>query len=168
LSFDAVKFLVVDDNHHMRILLTEILRSMGVRKILHASEGMEAIELLRRQPVDIILTDLAMRPMDGVDFVRLLRNDPQSPAPYCPVMMISGHTTLRRIYEARDAGVTEFLSKPVTVRGILSRMDQIINHPRPFVKSADYFGPDRRRRQDPEYRGPRRRSDEGRLAQVLD
>ena len=168
LSFDAVRFLLVDDNHHMRVLLTEILRSIGVRKVLHANDGMEAFEKLRGQPVDIILTDLAMRPMDGVDFVRLLRNDPSSPAPYCPVLMISGHTTLRRIYQARDAGVNEFLSKPVTVRGLMARMDQIINHPRPFVKSSDYFGPDRRRRQDPEYRGPQRRSSEGPIAQVLD
>jgi CheY-like chemotaxis protein len=163
-----MKFLVVDDNQHMRTLLAEILRSVGVRRVLQASDGMQAIEMLRGEAVDIILTDLAMRPMDGVDFVRLLRNAPDSPAPLCPVMMISGHTTLRRISEARDAGVNEFLSKPVTVRGLLSRMDQIINHPRSFVRSADYFGPDRRRHQKADYSGPWRRAEDGRRSQVVD
>jgi two-component system chemotaxis response regulator CheY len=105
--------------------------------------------------------------MDGIEFVKLLRNMPDSPASFCPVLMISGHTTLRRIFEARDAGVTEFLSKPLTVRGMLGRIDQIINHPRPFIRSRDYFGPDRRRFDKPEFDGPWRRQDD-RPATVLD
>ncbi len=168
MSFETLKLLLVDDNQHMRVLLTEILRAAGVRKIVQAADGMEAMELMRRQTIDIILTDLSMAPMDGVDFVRLLRHAPDSPAPYCPVIMISGHTTLRRISDARDAGVNEFLSKPVTVRGVLGRLTQIIEHPRPFIRSNDYFGPDRRRHQNPNYSGPRRRSLEGPLATVLD
>jgi CheY-like chemotaxis protein len=167
LPFDTVKVLVVDDNDHMRILLVEILRAVGVRHIFQASDGMKALQLLRRETVDLVTTDLAMRPMDGVEFVRLLRTMDDSPAPYCPVLMISGHTTLKRIFEARDAGVTEFLSKPVTVRGMLGRIEQIINHPRPFVRSGDYFGPDRRRHNKPGYEGPWRRAGD-RLAQVLD
>lgn len=159
--------LVVDDNHHMRILLAEILRAVGIRHILHAGDGMEAMQMMRREQVDIILTDLAMRPMDGVDFITLLRTMPDSPAPYCPVLMISGHTTMSRLQAARDAGVTEFLSKPITVRGMLSRIDQIINHPRPFIRSSDYFGPDRRRNTKAGYDGPMRRAHE-RAATVLD
>ena len=64
--------------------------------------------------------------------------------------------------EARDVGVNEFLSKPVTARGVLERIAQVVDNPRPFVRSAGYFGPDRRRRADPNYNGPRRRaSDRG-------
>jgi len=168
LSLADVKILLVDDNQHMRTMLAEILRAVGARRIVQAEDGMEAMGLLRANPVDMIMTDLAMRPMDGIDFVRLLRNDEESPAPYCPVIMISGHTTQRRLFEARDAGVNEFLSKPITVRGVLHRINQIIEHPRPFVKCNDYFGPDRRRQENPAYRGPRRRSHEARLSTVLD
>ena len=132
--------MVVDDNHHMRILLTEVLRAVGVRRVVQAEDGEQALKLLQVQEVDLIMTDLAMVPMDGVDFVRLLRNDPKSPAPMCPVLMISGHTTLRRIFEARDAGVNEFLSKPITARGVLHRIGQIIDHPRPFIRSASISG----------------------------
>jgi two-component system, chemotaxis family, chemotaxis protein CheY len=168
LRFERVTILLVDDNQHMRILLTEILRAIGVRQVLEAADGDEAMTMLRRHTVDIIITDLAMIPVDGVDFVRLLRNSPDSPNPMCPVIMLSGHSTERRIFAARDAGVNEFLSKPVTVRGILSRIGQIIDHPRPFIRSAEYFGPDRRRRQDPSYQGPRRRSVDNPFEQVLD
>jgi len=155
--FDLLKILLVDDNHHMRVLLTEILRAIGVKHVYEAADGSEALQVMRRAPVDIIITDFAMSPVDGVDFVRLLRNSPDSPNALCPVIMVSGHSTERRVGEARDAGVNEFLSKPVTARGVLERIGQIIDHPRPYVRSSEYFGPDRRRKDDPNYNGVRRR-----------
>ena len=68
------------------------------------------------------------------------------------------HSTMRRIAEARDAGVNEILAKPVTVRGVLSRISEVIENPRPFVRTPDYFGPERRRRADPNYTGKMRRA----------
>jgi CheY-like chemotaxis protein len=156
--FDLLKILVVDDNQHMRLLLTEILRALGVRHIFEALDGAEALQALRETPVDIIMTDLTMGPLDGIDFVNLLRNSPDSPAPFAPVIMITGHSTLRRVAEARDAGVNEFLAKPVTARGVIHRMTLIIEHPRPFIRCETYFGPDRRRRAEPGFTGPYRRS----------
>lgn len=158
LRFDLLKILLVDDNHHMRILLTEILRAIGVRTIYEATDGAEALQLMRTHPIDIIMSDLAMHPLDGIDFVRLLRNSPDSPNPMAPVIMITGHSTMKRVNEARDVGVTEFLSKPVTARGVLERINRVVENPRPFVRTTAYFGPDRRRRADPAYDGPRRRS----------
>jgi DNA-binding NtrC family response regulator len=72
--------------------------------------------------------------------------------------MITGHSTQRRVTEARDVGVNEFLSKPVTARGVLERIGRVVDSPRPFVRSETYFGPDRRRKTDPSYDGPRRRA----------
>ena len=157
MRFELLNILLVDDNHHMRVLLTEILRAIGVRQVFEANDGAEALQIMRAQQIDIIMTDLAMQPLDGLDFVRTLRNSPESPNPMAPVIMITGHSTLRRVSEARDVGVNEFLSKPVTARGVLERIARVVDNPRPFVRSADYFGPDRRRRADPNYNGPRRR-----------
>jgi two-component system chemotaxis response regulator CheY len=158
LRFELMKILLVDDNHHMRVLLTEILRAIGVREVFEAADGAEALQVMRAQPIDIVMTDLAMQPLDGIDFVRLVRNSKDSPNPMVPVIMITGHSTMRRVAEARDVGVTEFLSKPVTARGVIERINRVVEHPRSFVRTGDYFGPDRRRRDDPEYPGPRRRS----------
>jgi two-component system chemotaxis response regulator CheY len=105
-----------------------------------------------------VITDLAMQPLDGIDFVRLLRNSPDSPNPMIPVIMITGHATQRRVAEARDAGVTEFLAKPLTARGVIERISQVVDHARGFVRAEGYFGPDRRRRADPQYAGPPRRA----------
>jgi CheY-like chemotaxis protein len=113
---------------------------------------------MRGTNIDIVFTDLTMQPLDGIDFVRLLRNSPDSPNQMCPVIMITGHSTQKRVKEARDAGVTEFLAKPVTARGVIDRITRVVEHPRPFIRNEDYFGPDRRRRVDPSYSGPKRRS----------
>jgi len=158
LRFELLNILLVDDNHHMRVLLTEILRAIGVRQVYEANDGAEALQVMRTHQIDIIMSDLAMQPLDGIDFVRLLRNSPDSPNPMAPVIMITGHSTHKRVNEARDVGVNEFLSKPVTAKGVLDRISRVVESPRPYVRTANYFGPDRRRRHDPDYSGPMRRS----------
>ena len=62
-------------------------------------------------------TDIAMQPIDGVDFVRLIRHAADSPNPTVPVIMVTGHCTVAKVAEARDAGVNEFMAKPVTAKG---------------------------------------------------
>ena len=157
MRYDLLKVLIVDDNQHMRVLLGEILRALGVRHIYEAGDGAQGLQMMRNEPVDIVMTDLSMKPLDGIDFVRLLRNSPDSPGHKCPVIMITGHSTHQRVQEARNAGVNEFLAKPLTARGVIERLNQVIDHPRAFVRTTDYFGPDRRRRADPRFKGPRRR-----------
>jgi DNA-binding response OmpR family regulator len=85
-----------------------------------------------------------------------VRTDDDSPNMFLPIIMMTGHTERARIFSARDAGVTEFLAKPVTAKSLLMRLTNIIEHPRPFVRAKGYFGPDRRRRSE-EYAGPERR-----------
>lgn len=158
MRYELLKILIVDDNQHMRVLLAEILRAIGVNAIFEANDGAEGLQMMRAHAVDIVMTDLSMQPLDGIDFVRLLRNSPDSPNQMIPVIMVTGHSTMKRVAEARDAGVTEILTKPLTARGVIDRITRVINHPRPFIRTDDYFGPDRRRRNDPSYEGPRRRS----------
>jgi DNA-binding response OmpR family regulator len=74
--------------------------------------------------------------------------------------MVTGHTERQRVEAARDAGVTEFLAKPITSQNILLRIAEIVDRPRPFVRCDGYFGPDRRRRRDDSHTGPWRRSDD--------
>jgi two-component system chemotaxis response regulator CheY len=166
LRFDLLKILLVDDNHHMRVLLSEILRAIGVKDVFEAADGAEALQTLRNHPIDIVMTDLAMQPLDGIDFVRLVRNSRDSPSPMVPVIMVTGHSTLRRVAEARDVGVNEFLSKPVTARGVIERIGRVVDSPRPYVRTTEYFGPDRRRRDDPDYAGPHRRDKDKQAADI--
>ena len=62
---DRLKVLIVDDNKHTRLLLAQILRSLGITQTIEAADGVEGLAALRNHAIDIVLTDLAMEPMNG-------------------------------------------------------------------------------------------------------
>jgi two-component system chemotaxis response regulator CheY len=149
--------LIIDDSAPMREIIGTILKSLGVRKIIEASDGVEALKAVTEREIDIIFTDLMMQPVDGLAFIRWVRTSPASANPYVPIIMITGHATRASLNEACMAGVTEFLAKPLTARGVLHRVNEVINNPRDFVRAGAYFGPCRRRRIDHDYEGDERR-----------
>ena len=71
--------------------------------------------------------------------------------------MLTGHSEKKRVVSARDAGVTEFLAKPISAKGLYQRIVNVVANPRPFIKTKTYFGPDRRRNVNPNYVGTERR-----------
>jgi two-component system chemotaxis response regulator CheY len=141
-SFDSLHFLLVDDNQHVRAIVAAILRSAGVRHLREADNGAEGLECLRQFPADIAIVDFMMTPMDGVEFVIEARKGKHA---YLPIIMMTGFSDRARVCEARDAGVTEMLAKPITARSLLERVESVVLNPRPFVRSDSYFGPCRRR-----------------------
>ncbi len=153
-----LRFLLVDDNHHMRAIVGAILKGVGVKHVREAMDGAEALQALRDGPVDIAVIDFKMTPLDGVQFTHLVRNSTDSVDPFLPIIMLTGFAERNRVFEARDAGVTEIVVKPVTARSLLDRINTVIFKPRPFVRSSGYFGPCRRRRDETRYAGPYRRS----------
>ena len=156
----SLQVLVVDDNPQMRSLVMTILRGAGIRTVREAAHGGEALQVLRDFPADLAIVDFNMRPLDGVAFTRLIRNAKDSPNAYLPIIMMTGHAERSRVMDARNAGVTEFVVKPLTAKSLLSRIQAVIFKPRPFVRTDDYFGPCRRRLVDPRYGGPFRRSED--------
>jgi len=156
-AFEQLRALVVEDNAHMRKLLRELIAALGIKESYEAANGKEAFAILREHQPDLVLTDLTMQPMDGIEFTRQVRLSPASPNPYVPIIMVTGHTERHRVEAARDAGTTEFLAKPVTVNNLFLRIAEIVERPRPYVRCATYFGPDRRRHNDEKYNGPWRR-----------
>ena len=90
-----------------------------------------------------------MEPVSGIEFVKRLRLSKDSPNPFLPVILLTGHTELKRVLIARDAGVNEFLAKPISPKELYVKIRSIIENPRPFIRTETYFGPDRRRRDVP-------------------
>ena len=160
-DYSSLKILLIEDNQHMRSIVGAILKGTGIRSIREARDGAEGLDTLRQFPADIALVDYNMSPIDGVEFTRMLRNAADSSNPYLPIVMITGHSERSRVYEARDAGVNEFVVKPLTARALLGRINSVIMHPRPFIRCKSYFGPDRRRNNDTAYAGPFRRNTDG-------
>lgn len=157
-DFHNLNVLIVDDNKHMRTLIRTVLNALGVWNVHEASDGADALKELEIFPADILICDLMMTPFDGIELTQMIRTAADSPNPFLPIIMLTGHTEMFRVAEARDVGVDEFLAKPISPKTLYGRIAQVIDNRRDFVKAGNYFGPDRRRRDDPNYIGKERRS----------
>jgi len=142
----------------MRKLITTILQAFGTNHIYEAPDGERAWAIVCDTNPDVVILDWQMEGMSGLEFAKQVRTSPQTPNPFVPIIMLTGHTNIEQVLQARDAGINEFLAKPVSVKAILSRLISVIEHPRPYVRTKSYFGPCRRRRTGDEYRGPERRT----------
>jgi two-component system, chemotaxis family, chemotaxis protein CheY len=162
MSLESVEALILDDNSHMRGILRAILTSLGIRRLHDAADAAEAFEVLKREPVDLSFVDYRLDGVDGLEFCRLVRTGVDSPNRFLPIIMVTAYSERSRVIEALNAGIDEFLVKPIRAIDVANRINAVVERRRPFIKSRDYFGPDRRRRNDPRYRGPlRRASDPG-------
>jgi CheY-like chemotaxis protein len=145
-DFSRLSALVVDDQISFRRVLADVLRALGFGRVLMAGSGSEALELLAQGSIDIALVDYRMETMSGLDIARRIRRGDRGVNPYVPVIMVSDDTTCEAIFAARDAGVNEFLAKPLSAERVLMRVRSVLDNPRPFVRSGTFVGPDRRRR----------------------
>ncbi len=161
-ALDELNLLIVDDSKHMRTLVRTIVNSLGILEVYEAENGEQAYKVLEDFPVDIIIVDWNMSPMDGIEFTRQVRTSDDSPNAYVPIIMLTGHTQMKRVEIAGDAGVNKFLAKPVSAKKIYQRIHEILEKPRQYIRTPNYFGPNRRRKNDPEYRGEERRKQSGR------
>lgn len=147
--------LVVEKHDTMRRILVGILHAMGLRDIRQATDPDAGFAAFRDAPADLVFTDWAPG-LDGIRLLRRIRADDASPDPFAPVIVVSANTELRHIYQARDAGMTEFLGKPFKAKLIYARICAVIERHRVFIRNPSFFGPDRRRRRV-RFEGPDRR-----------
>ncbi len=153
----ALRLLVIDDNAQMRELVGAVLGAAGVRSVFFAYNGRQGLDMISSHRPDIVYVDYEMPVLNGLDFVTAVRGLP-SPDRFIPIIMLTGYSDLVRLKLARDSGVTEFVAKPVSAKTLLDRLQAVILHPRPFIRNASFFGPDRRRKRIAAYEGPQRRA----------
>lgn len=145
IAFDALRFVVVDDNAHMRRIVRTLLRAFGSREIYEAEDGADGLEAVESLSPDILLTDIKMPILDGIELTRMIRNPNGSKNPFLPIIMISAYSEKKHVIAAREAGVSEFLCKPVSASALYRRIQNVVENPRQFVQVGPYFGPERRR-----------------------
>jgi two-component system chemotaxis response regulator CheY len=157
-----LRFLVVEDSEFTRRLIRTVLRALDVRaeNIHEAADGTEALKLLTSQRPDIAIVDYMMKPLDGIRFTTRVRRNFGYPQRTMPIIMLSAYAETSIVAMARDVGVTEVVAKPISVMSLYLRIEEAILRPRQFVETSSFFGPDRRRRRDIGYDGPRRRKED--------
>lgn len=140
--------LIVDSNKNMQNIVRVMLHGFGIKQVHLADDGADALETLRNTAIDVVICDLEMTPIDGLEFLRFLRWSSDSPAPDAPVIILSGQTERMRVIAARDGGAHEFIAKPVSAKVLRARIQSVLQRPRGFVNAGKFKGPDRRRRRE--------------------
>jgi len=110
LGFEKAKVLLVDDSRLLRMGLRRSLEEIGLTDIVEAGDGREAIEILVREHFDLMLLDMEMPEMNGMEVLAVLRDTPHHPWP--PVIVISGGTGIDDAVRCIELGAEDYLSKP--------------------------------------------------------
>ncbi|MEM6712461.1 MAG: response regulator [Pseudomonadota bacterium] len=139
-DLSQLRVLVVDDNQFMVRLVRTMLAAFGVRGVVEAYDGSQALERMNEGTIDLIILDWEMPILNGAELVRLVRN-PEHPCAYAPIIMITGHTTVRRVEDAQAMGVNDIIGKPFSTECLYNHLLDNVLHPRPFLRTIDYFGP---------------------------
>lgn len=140
------RILIVDSDVELASVLRSMLQKMGFTNIRNIESGSEAFRMLGNQPYDFLITEWNVNQLSGLDLIKKIRRMPDSPNPTLPIIMLTGRAEQVDVIKARDFGVNEFVVKPFTAKTIYSRIQRIIEHPRQFVVSANFVGPNRRSR----------------------
>jgi CheY-like chemotaxis protein len=123
------KTLLVEDNIAIRMLLRELLKAEGVSRFAEAQNGLEVLQKLRERRFDVILADLEMPEMDGLDLLRQIRSGaaPINRSP--PVVMVTAHASRDVVENVRALGVLDFIVKPVTAGQVHSKLKSALARP---------------------------------------
>jgi DNA-binding response OmpR family regulator len=118
----TARILVVEDDATARLLLSDMLGYAGYH-VTQAPDGETALDLLEHEPFDVVLTDIVMRDISGIDVLHTARRRPMPPA----VILLTGHATIETSVAALRAGAFDYLLKPCpdeTLRACIARAVQ--------------------------------------------
>ena len=153
----ALKVLAVDPNPYLLTVVTDSVRRLGTTNPAAAASAKEAFKTGGELCPDIIFVDWDAGGMSALEFIREIRQNSTSIPRDTPIVLMSSTIDRDQLMTGRQAGMNEFLLKPVSAKNVLSRIEQIVLRPRRFIVSTKYVGPCRRRIEDTAYAGPLRR-----------
>jgi two-component system chemotaxis response regulator CheY len=162
-SLRNFRVLIVEDYEFMADLMVSMLREVGVGHIMHAIDAREAQEMLLlfnsdrgQSPIDVVVTDWLMPGGDGLGLLRWMRDHRFNGIKFMPAVLCSAYVSEETVNAARDNGANESLAKPISAQKMADRILHVIDNPRPFVKAPNFFGPERRRKEE-KFKGAEKR-----------
>lgn len=144
-DLSSLVVLVAERNSFLRLTIKSILRTLRVGEIIDASEIEDAWQSFQRLNPDVVIIDWAPG-YEGLQLLKRMRQDPESNNIFIPVIITTSMTEYENVITARDSGTTDFLAKPYSPRTIYQHLCKIIDSRKSFVRTAEFFGPDRRSR----------------------
>ncbi len=120
---DPQRILIVDDNEANRDILGARLKVQGY-ELLQAADGEEALAAVQRDHPDLILLDVMMPKLDGVEVCRRIKGD--ATLPFTPIILVTSKSDTRDVIAGLDAGADEYLTKPVDQAALVARVKSVL------------------------------------------
>jgi two-component system, chemotaxis family, chemotaxis protein CheY len=119
----GIKVLVVDDFATMRRIIKNVLKQIGFTSIVEADDGTTALGVLKKEPIDLIISDWNMPKMTGLDLLKTVRADEGTKA--IPFLMVTAEAQKDNVLQAVQAGVSNYVVKPFTADTVKEKLAQI-------------------------------------------
>jgi DNA-binding response OmpR family regulator len=144
INLSSAEIMLIDSTQEGMAILTQMFAGFGVHTPHCCSAGGEAMDVIRKRDMTMIIVDTNLPDMSGYEFVRTLRRSKVKPNCFVPVILTSGHTPRSMVLEGRDCGANFVMAKPINPATMLKRIMWLATETRDFITSPDYVGPDRR------------------------
>ena len=144
INIAGLSFLLVDPNPHSTAIIHSILRGFGANRVVEVRNNRDAMQVLSEQKIDLMMVEPKLPKGGGLAFIRSIRQDHNSPCRTMPILVITADTRTSTVKAARDCGANMVVAKPMSPASLYERLSWVAFHPRSFVETATYFGPDRR------------------------
>ena len=118
-----MKFLVVDDFSTMRRIVRNLLKELGFNNVQEAEDGVDALNKLRAEAFDFVVSDWNMPNMTGIELLRAIRADEK--LKHLPVLMVTAEAKRENIIEAAQAGASGYVVKPFTAATLDEKLKKI-------------------------------------------
>jgi two-component system chemotaxis response regulator CheY len=165
-DFGAQRHLIVGGKPHVVQVLRQVLGILGVKQVEAIADTTAAIEALRSRLFTSVLCDDGAAKSGKECFARAARQSSGLLNPMIPIFLVSGGPRRRDVEAARDRGFTDVLTRPISAATLMRKLKTALAAPRPFIASSDFFGPDRRSPQRPNFGGKDRRTRKARQVKV--
>jgi len=156
-DFLAHRVLVLGAKTHSLLLLRSVLGIAGIGRVVHVEHSRRALELLGLEHFTAVFCDHGAEPIGQRSFVVAARRGESLLNPTIPIFVFKESARRRDVEKARDAGVTDVLTPPISPKTIITKLKAAIQAPRPFIVATEFFGPDRRAKSRVAYYGSDRR-----------
>lgn len=119
-----LKILAVDDTTTSRMLLRDALETIGFRNIAVAADGEQAMQIMMSQPCHLIISDMNMPKMDGLQLLKAIRT--YKPTSRVPFMILTGNADKNVLMEGKKLGLNNYLNKPFTPADLKRSLEAIV------------------------------------------